>query len=61
MVLAYFDPNAQHEVHVDGCPLGVSVTLVQHSPNEDNRRDVQYASRALSDLEQRYSQMSWRC
>ena len=51
MVLAYFDPNAQHEVHVDGCPLGVSVTLVQHSPNEDNRRVVQYASRALSDLE----------
>lgn len=25
MVLAYFDPNAQHEVHVNGCPLRVSV------------------------------------
>lgn len=57
MVLAYFDPNAQHEVHVDGCTLGVSVTLVQHSPNEDNWRVVQYASRTLSDLEQRYSQI----
>ena len=34
-VLAYFDPAADHEVHVDGCPLGVSATLVQRSPNED--------------------------
>ena len=57
MVLAYFDPNAQHEVHVDGCPLRASATLVQRSPNEDNWRVVQYASRALSDVEQRYYQI----
>lgn len=57
MVLAYFDPNAQREVHVDGCPLRVSATLVQRSPNEDNWRVVQYASRALSNVEQRYSQI----
>ena len=35
-VLAYFDPAADHEVHVDGCSLGISATLVQRSPNEDN-------------------------
>ena len=50
-VLAYFDPAADHEVHVDGCPLGISATLVQRSPNEDHWRVVQYASRALSDAE----------
>ena len=28
-VLVYFDPAAEHEVHVDGCPLGISASLVQ--------------------------------
>ena len=56
-VLAYFDPAADHEVHVDGCPLGISATLVQRSPNEDHWRVVQYVSRALSDAERRYSQI----
>ena len=56
-VLAYFDPAADHEVHVDGCPLGISVTLVQHSWNENHWRVVGYTSRALSDAEQRYSQI----
>ena len=37
-VLAYFDPVADHEVHVDGCPLGISAALVQRSPNEDSWR-----------------------
>ena len=54
-VLAYFDPAADHEVHVDGCPRGISATLVQRSPNEGHWRVVQYASRALSDAERRYS------
>ena len=35
-VLAYFDPAADHEGHVDGCSLGISATLVQRSPNENN-------------------------
>ena len=48
-VLVYFDPAADHEVHVDGCPLGISATLVQRSPNEDHWRVVQYATRALSE------------
>ena len=56
-VLACFDPAADHEVHVDGCPLRISATLVQRSPNEDHWRVVQYASRALSDAERRYSQI----
>ena len=34
-----------------------SATLVQRVPNEDNCRVVQCATRALSDVEQRYSQI----
>ena len=56
-VLAYFDPAADHEVHVHGCPLGISATLIQRSPNDVHWRVVQYASRVLSDAERRYSQI----
>lgn len=56
MVLTYFDPNAQHEVNISGCPLGVSAMLVQRSPNEDNWWVLQYASRDLADVEWSYSQ-----
>ena len=59
-VLAYFDPAANHEVHVDGCPLGISATLVQRSPNEDHWRAVQYASRALQTLSGDIPRSSWR-
>ena len=60
MVLTYFDTNAQHEVHINGCPLGVSATLVQRSPNEDNWRVLQYASGDLADVEWSYSQSELR-
>ena len=56
-VLAYFDPAAEHEVHVDGCPLRISATLVQRGSSDNSWRVVQYASRALSDAERNYSQM----
>lgn len=46
-VLAYFDPGAEHEVHVHGCPPGISATLVQRSLDEDHWRVVKYAGRAL--------------
>ena len=26
-VQAYFDPQADHELHVDGCPMGMAATL----------------------------------
>ena len=55
--LVYFEPKAEHEVHVDGCPLGKSATLVQRSKNDELWRVVQYASRSLTDTESRYSQI----
>ena len=56
-VLAYFDTHAQHEIHVDGSPIGVSATLVQKKKNDEVWRVVQYASRALNSAEKKYSQI----
>ena len=56
-VLAYFDPTAEHEVHVDGCPIGIAATLVQKRINDEDWQVVQYASRSLSSAESRYSQI----
>ena len=48
--LAYFDLNKHTEIHTDASPVGISAVLSQ------NGRIVQFASRALSAVEQRYSQ-----
>ena len=40
---------------MDGCPLGISSTLVQRESSDKGWRVVQYASRALSDAERNYS------
>eukprot|EP00794_Sanderia_malayensis_P010467 gene10467-biopygen7633 len=49
-VMAYFDPTCDSEVIVDASPVGLGALLVQ------NGRVVSYTSRALTDVEQRYSQ-----
>ena len=54
-VQAYFDPQAEHELHIDGCPVGLAATLTQRKPGEQCWRVVQYASRSLIDPEKRYS------
>ena len=56
-VQAYFDPQAEHELHVDGCPMGLAATLTQRKPGEQVWQVVQYASRSLTDTEKRYSQI----
>ena len=33
-VQAYFDPQAEHELHIDGCPVGLAATLTQRKPGE---------------------------
>ena len=49
-VMAYFNPAKQTEVLVDGSPVGVGAILAQEV------KIIAYASRALTDVEQRYSQ-----
>ena len=56
-VLVCFDPAAEHEVHVDGCPLGISATLVQRQSSDKGWRVVQYASRARLDVARNHSQI----
>ena len=60
--LAYFDLNKHTEIHMDASPVGISAVLSQ------NGRIVQFASRALSAVEQRYYQtehealaITWAC
>jgi len=47
---AFFDPRKQSELLVDGSPVGVAAILAQDS------RPIVYASRALREVEQWYSQ-----
>ena len=60
--LAYFNPNTPVEIYTDGSPVGVSAVLTQEG------RIIQFASRALTQTEQRYSQterealaITWAC
>ena len=56
-VQAYFNPQAEHELHVDGCPMGLAATLTQRKPGEEVWQVVQYASRSLMEPEKGYSQI----
>ena len=55
-IMAYFDKNKSTELTTDASPWGLSAILLQHSPGQDDRRMVAYASRSLTPVEQRYSQ-----
>ncbi|KAK7112338.1 hypothetical protein V1264_011807 [Littorina saxatilis] len=54
-VMAYFSPDLATEVVVDAGPNGVGAVLAQRD-EKDIRHIVAYASRALTDVESRYSQ-----
>lgn len=58
-VMAYFDPRLKTELVVDASPVGLGAILTQIH-DKDGRRDTQvvaYASRALDEVESRYSQV----
>ena len=48
--MPYFDPRKQTEIIVDASPVGLGDLLIQDG------KVISYASRALSDVESRYSQ-----
>ena len=50
-VISYFDPQKQTEIIVDASPVGLGGLLLQKG------KVLSYASRALSDVESRYSQI----
>ncbi len=49
-VMTYFDPNKQTKIFVDASPVGLSAILTQDG------KILAYGSRALKDVETRYSQ-----
>ena len=53
--MAYFDTNKETLVTVDASPVGVSAILSQKSKDKDDEKVVAYASRALTEVEKRYS------
>ncbi|CAC5387482.1 unnamed protein product [Mytilus coruscus] len=53
--LAYYNSNAETHVIVDASPVGLGAILSQKQ-SDGNFRQVTFASRTLTDVEQRYSQ-----
>ena len=54
--MAYFDTQKDTYITVDASPVGISAILSQKTKGNDNEKVVSYASRALTDVEKRYSQ-----
>ena len=54
--LGYFDPNNHTELIVDASPVGLGAILTQSDITSGSSKIIAYASRALSDVEKRYSQ-----
>lgn len=49
-IMTYFNPNKQTEIITDASPVGISAIMLQEN------RVISYASKALTDVEKRYSQ-----
>ncbi len=67
--MGYFDESWQTELTTDASPTGLGAVLAQKDPkNPTKRKIILYASRALTEVEQRYSQVErealavvWAC
>ena len=55
--MAYFDPYKDTELTTDASLVGLSAIVSQRTPGQNNRQVIAYASRSLSDVERRYSQI----
>ena len=55
-VTAYFDTDRNTEISVDASPVGLAAILSQVDSETDENHIVTYASRSLTETEQRYSQ-----
>lgn len=55
--LAYFDIKKNTHLHVDAGPVGLGAILSQTSSSDQHVNIVSFASRALTEVEQRYSQI----
>ncbi|XP_060559067.1 uncharacterized protein K02A2.6-like [Ruditapes philippinarum] len=58
--MAFYNPEVETTLMVDGSPYGLGANLVQKQ-NDGHLRPVAYASRTLNDVERRYSQIEREC
>ena len=56
-LLNYFNPSLKTELICDASPVGVGAILVQYDDVRKSKKVIAYASRALTQTEQRYSQI----
>jgi hypothetical protein len=66
-VTSYFDTNLETQITVDASPVGLGAVLTQKT-REGQTKVISYASRSLTSVEQRYSQLErealgvvWSC
>ena len=59
--LAYFDEEKETMVYCDASPVGISAILLQRTPGKGDLHVINYSSRALTDVESRYSQIEREC
>ena len=58
VAMGYFDPTWRTELTTDAGPTGIGAVLAQHDPKDPSKRRILlYASRALSEVERKYSQV----
>ena len=56
VILNYYSMQRKTEVYVDASPVGLSAILMQYDDANDERDIIQFASRALTPTEAKYSQ-----
>ena len=59
--ISYFNENLETFLYCDASPFGVSSILLQRTPKSNNLKVISYSSRALTEVEQRYSQIEREC
>lgn len=55
-IMTYFDPYKLTELVVDASPVGLGAVMAQRNGPHEPARVISYASRAVSPIEQKYSQ-----
>ena len=56
--MAYFDTTKRVELTVDASPVGLGLIMAQYKPKSpSDKKAVLFASRTLSDVERRHSQV----
>ena len=59
--ISYYDEKSDLFLYCDASPVGISSILLQKTPGKHDMNVIAYCSRALNEVEQRYSQIEREC